>query len=363
MTFHRCNCMYVPPFVLGNLAKRGNDEQREIARAADRQAKVSRGLRARRPVEQQEFAEGATALAKARAKLAGATVPDDATGARLVYDCKGTWEQRVKLVRGEGDDATGDEDVNAVYDSAGTVLGYLAELGRTSIDDFNMNVILNVNFGVNYGNAFWDGDEMTFGDGDGEIFTSFAQSLDVVAHELAHGVTQFTANLDYYSQSGALNEHFSDVFGTAITQKALKQDPNKADWLIGNEIMGKTLKGEALRSMKAPGCAYDNALMGKDPQRAHMDDYYHGPADNRGVHINSGIFNKAFYLAATDQLGTQNAARIWYHALRNLWSTADFNDAVEVIVASAQTLTDENVVPEGTTQTIRLAFKKVGLPA
>lgn len=363
MTFHRCNCMYVPPFVLGNIAKRGDDEQREIARAADRQAKLSRELRARRPVEQQEFLKGATAVAKAKAQLAGATVPEDATGARLVYDCAQTWEQRVKFVRGEGDSAANDKDADTVFESAGTVLGYLAELGRKSIDDFNMNVILNVHFGVNYGNAFWDGDEMTFGDGDGDIFTSFAQSLDVVAHELAHGVTQFTANLDYYSQSGALNEHFSDVFGTAITQDALKQKPDKADWLIGNEIMGPTLKGEALRSMKAPGCAYDNDLMGKDPQPAHMNDYYHGPADNRGVHINSGILNKAFYIVATDQVGTQKAARIWYHALQNLWSTADFDDAVEVIVNSAQTLTNDKVVQEGTTQTVRLAFKEVGLAA
>jgi len=362
MKFHKCNCMYVPPFVMANLAKRGNEKQREIARAADRQAKLTRRVRAQRPVYQMEFVKGATARAKEVAAQEGAAAPPDATGARLVYDSKHTWEQRVELVRGEGDPATEDPDVNAVYDAAGAVLGYLAELGRRSIDDFDMNLILNVNFGVDYGNAFWDGDEMTFGDGDGEIFTSFAQSLDVVAHELAHGVTQFTANLDYYSQSGALNEHFSDVFGTAITQHALKQNSDEADWLIGNEIMGPTLEGEALRSMKAPGCAYDNPLMGKDPQPAHMDDYYHGPADNRGVHINSGIFNRAFYLVATDQVGTQNAAKIWYHALQNLWSTADFNDAVEVIVNAAQTLTNEGVLQEGTVQTVRLAFKEVGLP-
>ena len=236
------------------------------------------------------------------------------------------------------------------------------ELNRNSIDNFGMNLILNVHFGTNYMNAFWDGDEMTFGDGDGQIFTSFAESLDVTAHELAHGVTQFTANLDYYSQSGALSEHFSDVFGTVITQYEAKQSPDKADWLIGNEIMGPTLYGEALRSMKAPGTAYDNPLLGKDPQPAHMNDYYSGPADNRGVHINSGIPNRAFYLAATDQIGTLKAARIWYHALQNLWPTADFNDAVDVIVNSARTLTLAGEVPEGTTQTVRLAFQEVGLP-
>ena len=361
MRLHKCNCTYIPPFVVGHVIKSGGDKLRQSAQASDRQAKVSRAQRAKRPVEQREFLEGARIHGETPAAVAGITVPPPASSSRLVYDCEHQWVQRVTLKRGEGDPATGDSDINAAYDSGGTVLGYFAELGRKSIDNFNMNLILNVHFGVNYMNAFWDGDEMTFGDGDGTIFTSFAQSLDVVAHELAHGVTQFTANLDYYSQSGALNEHFSDVFGTAITQFHLKQEPDEADWLIGNEIMGPTLYGEALRSMKAPGSAYDNPLMGKDPQPAHMDDYYSGPADNQGVHINSGIFNRAFYLTATDQIGTQKAAKVWYHALQNLWSTADFNDAVEVIAESARILTKNGEVPEGTTQTVRLAFKEVGL--
>jgi Zn-dependent metalloprotease len=143
-----------------------------------------------------------------------------------------------------------------------------------------MDVILNVHFSQNYNNAFWDGDEMTIGDGDGQIFVSFAKSLDVVAHELAHGVTQFTAGLEYYRQAEALNEHFSDVFGTAITQYELNQTADNADWLVGNEIMGPTLAGETLRSMKAPGAAYSNALMGEDPQPAHMDDYFTRSGDN-----------------------------------------------------------------------------------
>ena len=354
MTFHRCNCHYVPPHVLGNMAKKGDPAVRQAARSSAQHAKFSRGLRNERAVKTSEVLSGF---------FARATAPAPGTAAREVYDCKNQWRLRVKLARGEGDPAYKDDDVDTVYDFAETVRGYFAELGRNSIDDAGMNLRLNVHVGENYMNAFWDGDEMAFGDGDGQIFTSFAQSLDVMAHEMAHGVTQFTANLDYYSQSGALNEHFSDVFGTAITQAHLKQDAESADWLIGNEIMGPTLYGEALRSMKAPGTAYDNPLLGKDPQPAHMKDYYSGPADNRGVHINSGIMNRAFYLTATDQIGTQDAAKIWYHALQNLWPTADFNDAVDVIVESARTLIRDGVVPEGTTQTVRLAFKEVGLPS
>lgn len=125
--------------------------------------------------------------------------------------------------------------------------------------------------------------------------------------------------------------------------------------------MGPDLYGEALRSMKAPGTAYDNALLSKDPQPDHMNDYYTGSADNQGVHINSGIPNKAFYLVAM-AIGTDHAALIWYHALQNLWSTANFKEAVGVIVESARVLTKDGQVPRGSTQTVRAAFKAVGLP-
>ncbi|MGH7927384.1 MAG: M4 family metallopeptidase, partial [Candidatus Binatia bacterium] len=177
----------------------------------------------------------------------------------------------------------------------------------------------------------------------------------------SHGVTQFTANLDYYSQSGALNEHFSDVFGSVITQHNSHQDADSADWLIGDEIMGPALYGEALRSMKSPGTAYDNTLMGKDPQPDHMTDYYSGPDDNQGVHINSGIPNRAFYLTAME-IGTDKTAEIWYHALQNLWPTANFNDAAAVVANSARVLTNSGVTPAGSTQVVRSAFKAVGLP-
>jgi Zn-dependent metalloprotease len=282
--------------------------------------------------------------------------------ARKVYDSQNTWEQRKKLVRDEGGADTGDPAVDKVYEYAGIVRDYFRKLvGRNSIDNAGMDLILNVHYGEKYMNAFWDGDEMTFGDGDGKIFVSLTESLDVVAHELSHGVTQFTADLEYYGESGALNEHFSDVFGSAITQYALKHDAGSADWLIGNEIMGPDLYGETLRSMRAPGMAYNHPLMGKDPQPDHMDNYYSGPGDNQGVHINSGIPNKAFYLVSME-IGTDKATLIWYRALQNLWSTAKFNDAVDVIVNAARDLTREEKVPPGSTQRVRAAFKVVGLP-
>ncbi|MDX1707800.1 MAG: M4 family metallopeptidase [Desulfobacterales bacterium] len=342
MAHYQCNCTFVPPQVLENLARAGVDN----ARLSIQQSKISRRKRADKRIDMEAFMG-----AKTRAKPK-----------RKVYDCQNKWEQRVKLVRGEGKPASGDKDVDRVYTFAGKVRGYFSKvLQRNSIDNKGMDLILNVHFGQDYMNAFWDGDEMTFGDGDGEIFISFTRSLEVVAHELAHGVTQYTADLEYFSQSGALNEHFSDVFGTAITQHALKQDAGQADWLVGDEIMGPDLYGESLRSMQAPGTAYDNRLLGKDPQPAHMNDYYTGNDDNQGVHINSGIPNRAFYLVATE-IGTDKATLIWYHALQKLWPTATFNDAVDVIVDSARQLTRQKQVPVGSTQQVRAAFREVGLP-
>ncbi|NIS78971.1 MAG: peptidase M4 family protein [Anaerolineales bacterium] len=342
MAYYACRCTFVPPQVLENLARVGVGEAR-LSIQQSRQSRTKRGIRL---VDMETFT-GVKAKGKA---------------ARKVYDCKNTWKQRVKLVRDETDPPTGDEAVDQVHDHAKMVRDYFKNvLNRNSIDNRGMDLILNVHFGKDYMNAFWDGDEMTFGDGDGTLFVNFTKSLDVVAHELAHGVTQFTADLEYYSESGALNEHFSDVFGSAITQFALKQDAGSADWLIGNEIMGPQLYGETLRSMRAPGMAYNHPLMGRDPQPDHMENYYTGTGDNQGVHINSGIPNKAFYLVAME-IGTDKATLIWYDALQKLWSTAKFNDAVQVIVESARTLTKEGEVPLGSTQRVRAAFKAVGLP-
>ena len=124
------------------------------------------------------------------------------------------------------------------------------------------------------------------------LFTSFTQSLDVIGHELTHGVTEFTAGLEYHNQSGALNESISDVFGSLVKQWTLHQDANSADWLIGAEVFTPANAGDALRSLKAPGTAYDNPLFGKDPQPAHMGEFQNLPdtraGDNGGVHVNSG---------------------------------------------------------------------------
>jgi Zn-dependent metalloprotease len=179
---------------------------------------------------------------------------------------------------------------------------------------------------------------MVYGDGDGQMFKNgaFTQSLDVIAHELTHGVTQFTAGLRYRMQSGALNEHFSDVFGSLVKQRFLGQTADQADWLIGEGILGPQLPGTALRSLKAPGTAFQF-----DNQPAHMDRYAELPDDgdprhdSGGVHINSGIPNHAFYLVAMAMGGNawEKAGTIWYTTLTTrLDENSDFQAAADVTV-------------------------------
>jgi Zn-dependent metalloprotease len=182
-----------------------------------------------------------------------------------------------------------------------------------------MQLDSTVHYAENYDNAFWDGRQMVYGDGDGKIFERFTKVVDVITHELSHGVTQYEANLIYQEQSGALNESFSDVFGSLVKQRVLGQTVEQANWLIGEGLFKPGVKGVAVRSMKAPGTAYDDPVLGKDPQPGHMKDYNDTWFDNGGVHINSGIPNHAFYLVAMEIGGYawEKAGLIWYVALRD----------------------------------------------
>ncbi|HVV47725.1 MAG TPA: M4 family metallopeptidase, partial [Bryobacteraceae bacterium] len=197
------------------------------------------------------------------------------------------------------------------------------------IDNAGLPLDATVHFGKKYDNAFWNGQQMVFGDGDGVLFTRFTISLDVIGHELTHGVTGSEVNLTYQGQPGALNESVSDVFGSLVKQYKLKQTAAQADWLIGAGLLAKTVNGVALRSMKAPGTAYDDPVLGKDSQPANMSGYVHTSQDNGGVHTNSGIPNHAFYLAATAIGGNawEKAGQIWYDTIcdKTLSQSATFS--------------------------------------
>jgi len=276
---------------------------------------------------------------------------------RWVYDSQHTETQRQKLVRGEGQPATRDKDVNTVYEHAGFIRRYFEEVLRwNSLDNQGMDLIFNVHLGVGYNNAFWDGDDMSFGDGDGKYFRGFARAIDVTAHEMTHGVVQYTAKLNYNGQPGALNEHFADVFGTVIKQLHKKQNEHTGDWLLGNEIMGPALEGHAIRSLKAPG----DTVIPLDPQPAHMLDYYTGEEDYHGVHINSGIPNKAFYLVAM-QVGTFAAGRLWFEALKKLHGNSGFRDLYSALSESIPALAGSGHLPPSASQEVDKAFAEVGI--
>jgi Zn-dependent metalloprotease len=233
-----------------------------------------------------------------------------------------------KLRRAEGGRAAGDPAVDEAYNFAGSTWRlYYNVFGRNSLDGQGMTLVQSVHAGVDYDNAFWDGRQMVYGDGDGVVFRRFTRAPDVVAHELTHGVVQYTSALDYQDEPGALNEHFADVFGSLVRQYRRRQSARRADWLIGKEILVPARTRTSLRSMAAPGTAYRNdPYLGDDPQPAHYKDRYRGSGDYGGVHINSGIPNHAFYLAATEFGGyAWNAVgKVWYQVMLNLSSDSDF---------------------------------------
>lgn len=237
---------------------------------------------------------------------------------RTIFDSQHTQQMPGNVARTEGAPPSADASVNEAYDGLGATFDfYLQTYHRNSIDDAGMPMNASVHFGSNYDNAFWNGQQMVFGDGDGKLFNRFTISLDVIGHELTHGVTEHEAALAYSGQSGALNESISDVFGSLIKQYVNKQTAAQADWLIGAGLLAAGVKGVALRSMKAPGTAYDDPVLGKDPQPANMKGYVNTMSDNGGVHTNSGIPNHAFYLAALAIGGNawDKAGRIWYETL------------------------------------------------
>jgi Zn-dependent metalloprotease len=297
---HSIFCI-LPPHILREIARRGSAAQRNAALAA---------LALDGTLRSQRMSLQVLGAARRSATIAEPTVR------RTIYTANNNETLPGALARAEGQAAVSDVSVNEAYDGLGNTFAfYLDAYQRNSIDDHGLPLVATVHFGNNYDNAFWNGEQMVFGDGDGIIFNRFTACLDVIGHELTHGVTGTEANLQYILQPGALNESVSDVFGSLVKQYVLKQTASEADWLIGAGLL--TFDGQALRSMKAPGTAYDNNLMGKDPQPADMAHYVHTLQDNGGVHINSGIPNRAFYLVATALGGNAwvKAGQIWYDTI------------------------------------------------
>jgi Zn-dependent metalloprotease len=340
------NCI-TPPYLLRKLLESDEPDIREAALSTLLSNARLRGERA------------------VRASFTGA-VASPTSGRRTIFDCQNrTYLPSAVLARSEDGPESADTSVNRAFDGLGTTRQFYRDVhGRDSIDDRGMRLDGYVHRGRNYNNAFWDGQQMVFGDGDGKVFTDFTGSLDVIAHELAHGVTEHTARLEYHTQSGALNEHMSDVFGSLVKQWSCQQAAEEADWLIGSEIFTPEIEADALRSMKAPGTAYDNSLFGKDPQPAHMSEFVDLPdteeGDNGGVHINSGIPNKAFYLTAVGIGGFawEAPGHIWYETLKASSARTQFQDFADTTYFKAKELYGARSAEQ---QAVLAAWREVGI--
>ena len=296
-------CSFVPPYLLERIAASDSeaaDHCRETL-AADQ------AFRAGRAVAPPTTATATGAAWAVHTAANGSTLPGS-------------------LVRTAGDTASGDPSVDEASDGITATLSlYRDAFARASYDGKGAEVVLTVHYQQNYDNAFWNGTQLVFGDGDGKVFGSFTKPVDVLGHEFTHAVTQFTANLTYQGQSGALNESLSDCLGGCVKQRVLGQTAATADWLVGEGIFLPGIQARALRDMAHPGTAYDDPTLGKDPQVGDMADFVVTTDDNGGVHTNSGIPNRAFYLAATAIGGDtwEGAGQIWYDALTGPQVTAD----------------------------------------
>lgn len=334
----------MPPYILRAIAENGDAEDRVRALATLSISALPRRER------------------QALVQLAGVLVLAPRPKRRTVFDAGGRRVLPGRHARGEGQRRTRDPRVNEAYDAAGKTYDYFRRVhGRRSIDDRGLGIRSTVHYGEDFSNAHWDGRQMIYGDGDGKYFHHFTSSLDVVAHELAHGVTQYSAALGFSGQCGALAEHFSDVFGILVKQYWLGQTAAQSDWLIGAGLLTSRVRGVAVRSMKAPGTAYDDPILGRDPQPAHMRDFVRTREDDRGVHINSGIPNHAFYRAATLLGGKpwETVGKIWYHALtRELGPRSRFQHCADATWRAAGELFGSGSAPQ---EAVRVAWMDVGI--
>ena len=259
---------------------------------------------------------------------------------RSIHDAENDRVLPGRLVRAEGRPSSSDVSVDEAYEGLGVTFEFFRDVyGRNSLDGGGLPLDATVHYDRDYDNAFWDGERMVFGDGDGEVFGRFTASLSVIAHELAHGFTQYASGLEYSGQSGALNESLSDVFGVLVEQFALGQNADNASWLVGQGLFLPAVQGRALRSMIEPGSAYDDDVLGRDPQPADMDGYVETRSDNGGVHINSGIPNRAFASAAIELGGPawDRAGQVWFDVATDsaLSPTIDFDGFATATVAAA----------------------------
>jgi Zn-dependent metalloprotease len=325
-----CFCFAVPPKMFRRLVERSSGAGGKHAK----QHKHSTKLRSVR-----YGGHEAPAAPGTRSRKAARTVYDVAQGETLPG----------KLVRTEGGKPARDPAAEQAFDNAGIALAFFREVfGRNSVDGKGLPIISAVHYGREFQNAMWNGRQMIYGDGDEDI-GNFTAALDIIAHELSHGVSQYlipgglgvervpVADREFKEQrymltgqSGALNESFSDVMGSLVKQWHAGETAAQADWLMGEKILARGM-GRAVRSLKSPG--NERLTWRGDEQMRSMAQYY----DGCDVHDASGIPNHAFYLTARKIGGHawETSGRIWFDAYDSLHRKAQFADFAEATLRVA----------------------------
>lgn len=250
------------------------------------------------------------------------------------------------LMRSENTPPVEDDVVNAAHDHAGTVYNYFYQsFGRDSIDGAGMPITSTVHFAEGYNNAIWINDQMIYGDGDAAMFAPLAYALDVVAHELTHGITERTAQLYYSQEPGALNESFSDIFGMLI---------DSANWHVGETIYTPEIPGDTLRTAVDPTINGDPAVWGEYLRAAVSN-------DNGAIHSNSGILNHTAYLIGST-IGRPKTAHIFYRTLtQKLTASSDFVVTRNMTIQSCQELIGTAGIMPRDCEDVRTAFIRSGI--
>jgi Zn-dependent metalloprotease len=312
---HNCKnhyvCNIIPSFVHESISKNGNETQKITAQ---RNLQAITQLSGMRKIE--------TKI------MQNLLLPLSFQLQRSVRDAGFTNTFSGTLKRIEGQPPTGDLKIDNVYELMGKVHDFYKDV--VGIEALNgSRFVTSVNFrqfaDFFYNNAAFTGSSFIYGDADPQIFKVLEQIDTIMYHEDGHQRVQLAGGLEYEKDTGAMNESLADTFGITLRHYHNNILPNEDDFFyIGEGIWADGINGKALRSMVNPGSAYDDQLVGKDPQPAHMDNYENLPVteekDLGGVHINSGIPNKAFADASKkiNKKLWESTGLIWYVSMKRL---------------------------------------------
>lgn len=297
---YRCHCQLIPDEVLKRLACDPTLSAEVCANAAY-SARLSQHFR-----DIREQSKKLAGFVLENHNLTQLTDNPEVT----VFDCRQT--QSLPGLQVKDPAKSEDGSVKRTYSETDLMATFLRQVfKRNSIDDAGMTMMSSVHYGKKYNNAMWNGLQMIYGDGDGELFVDFTLGIDVIGHELAHGITQYTLQLEYDDEPGGLNESLSDCVGSMFRQWRLKQDANSADWLIGSDIIGPATRERGytcLRDMAEPDGKHCLA-----PQPTRHEELKPG----QDPHNTSGPPNLAFSTACKQLGGNswETIGKVWYHVM------------------------------------------------